>query len=184
MLVQGSARKRMLGAPSPSRAPLLLRAVPHSDSDTTTDSPPFLKPGLPSPPSSPRRASPRVPFGRSAEGRSVVGLLGERGRRSTRDLIAPAHSPGSPGKRASAETGQRGFICPGPSPFSSSHCSPLSACAPVSRTTRVPQSHNGCHLWAKPGRTVHLLLQRPFRLSSGKPVLILAESALPGGPLR
>lgn len=182
MLVQGSARKRTLGAPSPSRAPLLLRAVPHGDSDTTTDSPPFLKPGLPSPPSSPRRASPRVPFGRSAEGRSVVGLPGGAGSSLHPRPHCACAQPWLPGQARKLVSGVSSALAPPPSP--PPHCSPLSACAPVSRTTRVPQSHNGCHLWAKPGRTVHLLLQRPFRLSSGKPVLILAESALPGGPLR
>lgn len=182
MLVQGSARKRTLGAPSPSRAPLLLRAVPHGDSDTTTDSPP------------PSKARPPLPSILPAQSQSARPLRSQcRGTFCCRPswgsgVVAPPATSlrlrTALAPRASAETGQRGFICPGPSPFSSSHCSPLSACAPVSRTTRVPQSHNGCHLWAKPGRTVHLLLQRPFRLSSGKPVLILAESALPGGPLR
>lgn len=116
MLVQGSARKRTLGAPSPSRAPLLLRAVPHGDSDTTTDSPPFLKPGLPSPPSSPRRASPRVPFGRSAEGRSVVGLPGGAGSSLHPRPHCACAQPWLPGRARKLVSGVSSALAPPPSP--------------------------------------------------------------------
>lgn len=98
--------------------PLTRSAAPSCRTVTVTPPtpPPLLKPGLPllHPP---RRASPRVPFGRGRGGRSLAGLPWEAGviaPPSTSSRVRTVLAP-----RGKRETHRQGFVCPGPSPLSS-----------------------------------------------------------------